>query len=478
SQCIQSTFPLPDSSYIPLPPNPWMNKNGDEERGTVTPAFKGSNKTQYLAALAANMGAFAFGTVMSWSATALPDLRKDETMGKVTLEQESLIASIVTVRFCGGAFTLAAPIFTAEMASVSIRGTLAAGFDMMITVGMLFIFIVGSFLTWRYQALACGIIPILFHAIMFFVPESPRYLLGKGKRDEALAALCWFRGASSPNQVASELYELNNEEIDVSCSIRVTPAKSGMWSDLIQPAALKPILIVFFLFLFQELSGIDAVLFFTVDIFAASGAQLDNYYATIIVGVVQVIAATVAALVVDKSGRRFLLLLSEIFMVLSLGALGLFFYLKITDPTLAANDLGWLPLTSLIVYVVSYSIGLGPITYMIMGELLPHHVKGLASSILTSIKWLLGFAVTLFFEDILLSLGDDGGFWLFAGFCFLGGIFVLFFVPETKGKTLEEIQKIFSKPKSKRSEKSPLLGGPKSYGAVDSESSSSTEILD
>jgi hypothetical protein len=116
---------------------------------------------------------------------------------------------------------------------------------------------------------------------------------------------------------------------------------------------------------------------------------------------------------------------------------------------------------------------------MIMGELLPHHVKGLASSILTSVKWLLGFVVTLFFEDILLVLGDDGGFWLFAGFCLAGGIFILFFVPETKGKTLEEIQKVFAKPRAKRPERAPLLGGPKSYGATDdSVSSNSTEILD
>ena len=107
-----------------------------------------------------------------------------------------------------------------------------------------------------------------------------------------------------------------------------------------------------------------------------------------------------------------------------------------------------------------------------MGEMLPHHVKGLASSILTSIKWLLGFAVSLFFKDTLVLLGDDGGFWLFASFCLLGGIFVFFFVPETKGKTLEEIQRVFQKKPASSSgrrneiESRPLLSEPKTYGAV------------
>ena len=117
-----------------------------------------------------------------------------------------------------------------------------------------------------------------------------------------------------------------------------------------------------------------------------------------------------------------------------------------------------------------------------MGEMLPHHVKGLASSILTSIKWLLGFAVSLFFKDTLILLGDDGGFWLFASFCLLGGIFIFIFVPETKGKTLEEIQRAFQKKSSSGTrrrdeiESQRLLSEPKTYGAVISGYETSNEM--
>lgn len=131
-------------------------------------------------------------------------------------------------------------------------------------------------------------------------------------------------------------------------------------------------------------------------------------------------------------------------MVLSLGVLGYYFFLKMQNNNVSPEGLGWLPLSSLIIYVVAYSVGVGPVGYMIMGEILPHHVKGLAGCLLTSAKWFMSFAMTKFFLDLIYLLGDAGCYWLFAGFCLLGFFYIFFFVPETKGKTLDEIQREFS----------------------------------
>jgi len=127
-----------------------------------------------------------------------------------------------------------------------------------------------------------------------------------------------------------------------------------------------------------------------------------------------------------------------------LGFLGFYFYLKAENGGVSPEGWGFLPLTSLIVYTIAYSVGVGPVGYMIMGEILPHHVKGLAGCILTSAKWFMSFAMTKFFQDIINGVGYDGCYWLFAGFCALGFFYILFFVPETKGKTLDEIQEEFS----------------------------------
>lgn len=154
-------------------------------------------------------------------------------------------------------------------------------------------------------------------------------------------------------------------------------------------------------------------------------------------------AALFGAFLVEYFGRRVLLLISEMFMILALAVLGYYFLLKQQNGNVSPEGLGWLPLSSLIVYTIAYSVGVGPVGYMIMGEILPHHVKGIAGCVLTSAKWFMSFAMTKFFLDLIRLLGDAGCYWLFGAFCLLGSLYIFFFVPETKGKTLDEIQREF-----------------------------------
>ncbi|ODM92960.1 Facilitated trehalose transporter Tret1-2 [Orchesella cincta] len=232
--------------------------------------------------------------------------------------------------FCSGVYAVAAPIFTAEMADVSIRGTLCAGFDMMISVGILLIYIYGAFVSWRMQALISAILPVIIFVMMLFVPESPRYLVQKGKTLEATSALLRFRGAYFKEQVDPELRVLKNQCEEQSREI--------MWVEGSYAAS-------FF-------SGIDPVLFYTVDIFSSSGANIDEYYSTIIIGSVQVNSANDLRNVNGLLTRRF----------------GLLLFSQTTKRRRVARRPWLATLTSLIIYVVAYSIGVGPVGYMIMGK--------------------------------------------------------------------------------------------------------------
>jgi len=137
-------------------------------------------------------------------------------------------------------------------------------------------------------------------------------------------------------------------------------------------------------------------------------------------------------------------MISEVSMVLSLSVLGYYFFLKQQNGDVPPEGLGWLPLSSLIIYVVAYSVGMGPVGYMIMGEVLPHHVKGIAGCLLTSAKWFMSFAMTKFFLDLIDLLGNAGCYWFFGASSVVGFFYIFFFVPETRGKTLDEIQREFS----------------------------------
>lgn len=235
-------------------------------------------------------------------------------------------------------------------------------------------------------------------------------------------------------------------------SVNIDPLhpEESPWKQLQNWSTLKPIFIGLFLVTFNELSGIDVITFYTVDVFKSAHVSMNSYYSTIIIGIVQLIASIVAAVISDRYGRRLLLLTGEFFVVLALGGLTTFFVLKQYAPTVATDYLQWLPLTSLIVFTFMYVVGLGTVGYMLMSEILPRSVKGFASSVIIILKWLLGFAVTKSFVPLLALCEGGGGIgqpWpIFGTYMMLSMVgfgYIYGWVPETCGKTLEEIQALF-----------------------------------
>ena len=150
---------------------------------------------------------------------------------------------------------------------------------------------------------------------------------------------------------------------------------------------------------------------------------------------------------VDIAGRRILLMGSELTMTLSLSLMGLYFYMMRTGMTVLGieySDITWIPLASLVLFIIGYSMGCGPLSMMMIGELLPNKLKGLTSCVVLMTRWFLAFGVTNLFGPLKESIHDDGTYWLFASICFTGIFFVYFCVPETKGKSLAEIQLYFT----------------------------------
>lgn len=194
------------------------------------------------------------------------------------------------------------------------------------------------------------------------------------------------------------------------------------------------------LMLFQQFSGINAVIFYTVDIFKSAGSTLDPSICSIIVGVVQVLMTFASAVLIEKAGRKILLLQSSIVMGICLITLGVYFYIK--DGGSDVTAIGWLPLGAVVLFIISFSLGFGPIPWLIMGELFAPDVKGVASAIAVMFNWTLVFVVTQTFGPLNDSIGSAATFWLFASFMVLCTFFVAIKVPETKGKTNAQIQAI------------------------------------
>lgn len=249
----------------------------------------------------------------------------------------------------GGAFCVTSPTYTGEIAQSDIRGTLGSYFQLMLVIGVLFSYVVGLYSTVFALNLICASIPIIFGVIFVFMPETPSYLLSKGKKEAAAKSLRWLRG--NEYDFSQELAQLQEQqEADRNNKVSLAAALS-------RRSTLKAIFISLGLMFFQQMSGINAVIFFTKDIFDAADTGIDSGIATIIVGVMQVISVFVSSIIVDRLGRRLLLIPSAAVMALCTILLGIFFYMKQQGNDVSA--LGWLPVASLCVFIILFSLGFG-----------------------------------------------------------------------------------------------------------------------
>lgn len=332
------------------------------------------------------------------------------------------------------------PMYCAEIATDDSRGALGSFLQLFVTFGFILVYSAGPYVDYvplQYIGLACV---IGFAVLFFFMPESPIFYLNKDDTESAAECLTKIRGKSRSG-VQMELDQM-------TADVRAAMEKTATFSDLFRGANFKAFYISCVLVAAQQLSGINAVLFYMTDIFGATGSSLDPAIATIIIGVVQIIASAITPLVVDRLGRRILLLISCCGTTVGLGLLGMFFMLQASNHP-SVESIGFLPVLALVLFIVTYCWGLGPLPWAVMGELLPIEVKSLASPIATAFCWVLSFIVTRYFGSLALAIGQGETFLIFGVCCVLAFFFTMFMVPETKGKSFQEIQDMLSGKPSK-----------------------------
>ena len=341
------------------------------------------------------------------------------------------VATLIVGRFVIGVAiglsSVAAPLYIAELASARRRGTLVSLFQLAITVGILASFIIDEVFApthaWRTM-LGVAVIPgaaLVFG--MLPMPESPRWLVKHGRTADARAALGRVRQAQD---VDAELREIAAD---------ISQDRPAAWRELAS-LDLRPALVVGIgLAVFQQVTGINTIIYYAPQIFQAAGfgTATTALAATIGIGVVNVLATVVAIVLVDHAGRRPLLLAGLTGMVSSLLTLGVVWR--------EAASAGWLGATTVAcvgVYIACFAFSLGPIVWLMIAEIYPNRIRARAASVATAANWSANFVVTLTFPLLRASLGTSVTF-LYAILGMIGIGFVVRRVPETRGKSLEEI---------------------------------------
>jgi SP family galactose:H+ symporter-like MFS transporter len=331
-----------------------------------------------------------------------------------------------------GFATSTVPIYISEVSPPQTRGWQVSLFQLAITIGILAAYVVdytfaGS-ASWRWM-LGLAFVPGAILGLgMLRMPESPRWLAEHGQSNLARRILARIRGTE----------DIESEWLEIQKTLTETEER-GRFSDLLSPTLRTALLIGIGLAIFQQVTGINTVIYYaplivqSAGISTASGAIL----ATAGIGLVNVIMTIVAMWLIDRVGRRPLLLIGIGGMILSLGVLGFVFRM----PT--GGALAWLAVVTLMVYVASFAISLGPIFWLIIAEIYPLRVRGVAEGTAAGVNWASNFVVSFTFLTLVEVLGPSMTFWVYALLAVASWLFAYYLVPETKGRTLEEIEHSF-----------------------------------
>jgi SP family arabinose:H+ symporter-like MFS transporter len=369
--------------------------------------------------------------------------RKKTLIGCAVLFAVSAVGSAIPTtlnefvwyRFIGGvgvgAVSMTSPLYIAEISPEHIRGRLVSLYQLAIVSGILLVFFINTLIQrmgdeswnvatgWRWMFGSETLPAVLFGAAAFFVPECPRGLVLKGRVEQALKTLTRFGGATAAGrQMASIESTLTQTEVSLSQLF------VGRWR--------IPLMIGIVLAVCQQFSGINAIMYYAPEIFKSIGSTVDSAFVnTVSVGAVNLVFTIVAIYLVDKVGRRALLLAGTAVQVIALAAVGWLF-------KTGGNPM--LLLAFILLFVAAFAVAMGPVAWIVISEIFPNRVRGRAMSIATLVLWTACYLVSQTFPMLVEGIGSSSTFWVYAGFSLLSFIFVWKAIPETKGRTLEEIE--------------------------------------
>ena len=351
------------------------------------------------------------------------------------------ITQFVIARFVGGvgvgAASILSPLYISEIAPARIRGKLVTLYQLAIVIGINIIYFVNLLISssgspewniesgWRYMVGSEVIPAALFLIMLALVPESPRWLTKQGRNDEALDILTKVNGP----EVAKTIFE------DVQNALQ---EESGTFKELFAPGLRMALIVGSFLAIFSQITGINAIIYYAPEIFKSVGFGTESaMFQTVIIGVTNTLFTFVAIWLIDQAGRKKLLLWGISGMIICLLGMGGAFYFELAN--------GYLLLAFVLGYVASFAASLGPIPWVIISEIFPTKTRGLAMSFCIVLLWLSVVLITQMTPVLLDGVGGAMTFWIFMVNAIILVWFVSRYVPETKQKTLEEIEQSWKK---------------------------------
>ncbi|KAF8008311.1 hypothetical protein BT93_K2095 [Corymbia citriodora subsp. variegata] len=333
-----------------------------------------------------------------------------------------------------GVISYVVPVYIAEISPQNIRGTLGSVNQLSVTVGVLLAYLVGIFVNWRILAILGSLPCLILIPGLFFIPESPRWLAKMGLNKEFVASLQVLRGFDT---------DISLEVDEIKSSVASTNKTTIRFRELMQKRYWFPLMVGIGLLMLRQLSGINGVLFYATTIFESAGISSSDV-TTVGVGAIQVLATAGTTWLPDKAGRRLLLIVSSFAMTLSLLVVAVAFYVEssASEDSNLYSIMGILSVVGLVAFVVAFALGMGSVPWVIMSEILPTNIKGLSGSMATLANWITTWVITVT-ANLLLDWSTGGTFTIYTVVAACTLVFVILFVPETKGRTLEEIQSEF-----------------------------------
>jgi SP family arabinose:H+ symporter-like MFS transporter len=342
--------------------------------------------------------------------------------------------SFLAARFVGGlavgAVSLVAPMYIAEVAPAAVRGRLGALYQMSIVTGILVSYCINYLLhdigpdNWRWM-FGTGVIPsVIFLGLLWRAPETPRFLFMAGRRDEARGVM---------ERIGDSQYEVS------SASAATATTTRRNWRDIFQPGVRRAVSVGFWLAILIHFSGINTVIDYAPMIFQSAGWQLDAaLLSTFVVGLANFLFTLVSFWTIDRYGRRPLYIAGSLGMAAALAAL--------TISVILGHFTGPLALVLILAYLAFFASCIGPVFWTLVPEILPTHVRGTAMIVPVLTQWVANAIVVLLFPAALNRLGQAPTFAILGAVSLAQALFTWRFVPETRNRTLEEIQEFWSRP--------------------------------
>ena len=347
------------------------------------------------------------------------------------------VGQLIWARILGGMgigiASMLSPLYIAEVSPPRLRGRLVSLQQFAIISGILGAYFSNALVLhtglsdpakWRWM-FALGAFPAgIFFLLLWLVPESPRWLVKQGLVDRARGILNRVAGVAAAD---AEMAQIQSALAHEGASLR----------ELLKPGLRLALLIGILLAVFQQITGINAILYYAPEIFKAAGSEARSAFNdTVWIGVVNLLFTIVAIALIDRLGRKPLLVMGTIAMGLALVLVGLAFSLKVSGVGLLAVILA---------YVAAFAASQGPVVWVIVSEIFPTRIRGRAMSVATVCLWAACYLVSQTFPILVETVGSAVTFWLYAAMCLVTVVFVVLFVPETKGKSLEEIEARWAK---------------------------------